>query len=161
TLTRLTWREAEIMVAKVASEKTLPSEVLEQVVMRTDGVPLFVEELTKAVLESDWLQEGERSYELAAPLPALAIPATLSDSLMARLDRLAAAKPVAQLGAVIGRQFSHSLLRAVSLLDEKALREALGRLVDAQLLYQRGVLPDRIYTFKHALIQETAYHSLL
>jgi class 3 adenylate cyclase/predicted ATPase len=161
TLTRLTAREAEIMVANVAGDKRLPRDVLEHVVTKTDGVPLFVEELTKMVLESDWLQEREASYELAAPLPSLAIPATLSDSLMARLDRLATAKPVAQLGAVIGRQFSYALLRAVSALDEDTLRLALGRLVAAQMLYQRGVLPQTIYMFKHALIQEAAYQSLL
>jgi len=161
TVTRLAYSEARTMVVSVAADKALPAEVLEQVVKRTDGVPLFVEELTTMVLESGWLQEKEGGYELTRPLPVLAIPATLSDSLMARLDRLDTAKPVAQLGSVIGRQFSYSLLRAVSSLDEEALRHALGRLVASQMLYQRGVLPQAVYAFKHALIQETAYQSLL
>src|SRR5262249_12422722 len=103
TLTRLTREQAEIMVTRVAAEKELPADVLHQVVTKTDGVPLFVEELTKMVLESGWLQESETRYELTRPLPQLAIPATLADSLMARLDRLSSVKPAAQLAAVIGR----------------------------------------------------------
>ena len=143
------------MASNVAADRTLPSEVLDHVVTRTDGVPLFVEELTRMVLESDWLQEHEHGYELTRPIPALAIPATLSDSLMARLDRLAAAKSVAQLGAVIGRQFSYSLLRAVSPIEEDALRRALSRLIDAQMLHQRGVPPHAIYD--HGFMAEASY----
>jgi predicted ATPase len=130
-------------------------------VTKTDGVPLFVEELAKMVLESGLLREGEHHYELTGPLPPLAIPATLHDSLMARLDRLATVKDVAQLGATIGRTFAYELLQAVSPLDEATLQHGLRQLVEAELVYQRGVLPQATYTFKHALIQDAAYQSLL
>ena len=135
--------------------------MLQQVVTKTDGVPLFVEELTKTVLESGLLRETEEHYALTGPLPPLAIPATLHDSLMARLDRLATVKAVAQLGAVLGRTFAYEVLQAVTPLDEASLQQALARLVDAELLYQRGVPPQATYLFKHALIQEAAYQSLL
>jgi len=161
TLNRLTRRQVAEMSGRVAHGKTLPPEVVEQVVARTDGVPLFVEELTKMVLESALLQEREDRYELTGPLPPLAIPTTLHDSLMARLDRLATVKGVAQLGATLGREFSYELLQAVSPLDAAALQQALTRLVEVELLYQRGVPPQATYLFKHALIQEAAYQSLL
>lgn len=161
TLTRLTPRQVEVMVERVAKGKSFPAEVLQQVVVKTDGVPLFVEELTKMVLESGLLREQENRYELAGPLAPLTIPSTLQDSLMARLDRLATVKETAQLGATLGREFSYELLQAVSLQDEAMLRSELAQLVDAELLYQRGVPPHIRYTFKHALIQETAYQSLL
>jgi predicted ATPase len=135
--------------------------VVEQIVAKTDGVPLFVEELTKMMLESGLLREGEERYELAGPLPPLAIPATLQDSLMARLDRLATVKDVAQLGATIGRTFAYELLQAVSPLDEITLQQGLRQLVEAELVYQRGIPPQAVYTFKHALIQDAAYQSLL
>jgi predicted ATPase len=141
--------------------KALPAEVHQQVVARTDGVPLFVEELTRMVLESGLLREREDRYELTGPLPPLAIPTTLHDSLMARLDRLAAVKDVAQLGATLGRTFAYELLRAVTPLDDAALQQALAQLVAAELLYQRGAPPQATYLFKHALIQEAAYQSLL
>src|SRR5262249_14377715 len=128
---------------------------------KTDGVPLFVEELTKMVLESGLLQEREECYTLTGPLPPLAIPATLQDALMARLDQLASAKAVAQLGATIGREFTYELLRAVAPLDELELWRGLVQLVQAEVLYQRGALPQATYLFKHALIQEAAYQSLL
>jgi tetratricopeptide (TPR) repeat protein len=161
TLNRLTRSQVAEMAQRVAGGRRLPAEVVEQIVTKTDGVPLFVEELTKAVLESGWLRETGTRYELAGPLPSLAIPATLQDSLMARLDRLVTAKGLAQLGAVIGRQFSYELLHAVSHLDEATLQRELARLVEAELLYQRGVPPQTTYTFKHALIQDAAYQSLL
>jgi class 3 adenylate cyclase/predicted ATPase len=161
TLTRLTPKQVEVMVDKVAKGKTLPAEVLQQVVTKTDGVPLFVEELTKMVLESGLLRELENRYEMVGPLAPLAIPSTLKDSLMARLDRLATVKETAQLGATLGREFSYELLQAVSLRDEVTLRRELAQLVDAELLYQRGVPPQIRYIFKHALIQGTAYQSLL
>jgi tetratricopeptide (TPR) repeat protein len=135
--------------------------VLQELVRKTDGVPLFVEELTKMVLESGLLQEVDRRYELTGPLPPLAIPATLHDSLMARLDRLAAVKGVAQLGATLGREFSYELLHAVSPWDEATVHRGLQQLVEAELVYQRGVPPQATYTFKHALIQEAAYQALL
>ena len=161
TLQRLPRAQVPQMVRRVAGGKTLPPEVVEQIVTKTDGVPLFVEELTKMVLESGLLQEREDRYELTGPLPPLAIPATLHDSLMARLDRLATVKAVAQLGATIGRTFAYELLQAVSPVDETMLQHGLRQLVEAELVYQHGVLPQAIYTFKHALIQDAAYQSLL
>jgi predicted ATPase len=161
TLSRLTRKQTETMVERVIGSKGLPAEVLTQIVSKTDGVPLFVEELTKMVVESGLLHEREGRYELVDSLPPLAIPATLQDSLMARLDRVSAVKEVAQLGATIGRTFPLELLQAVSPIDEEALREALSRLVDTELLYQGGFPPHTTYTFKHVLIQETAYNSML
>ena len=125
------------MSVRVAGDKALPPEVVEQIVAKTDGVPLFVEELTKTVLESGLLREGEERYELTGPLPPLAIPTTLHDSLMARLDRLATVKDVAQLGATIGRTFAYELLQG-SLLDDATLQHSLWQLVEAELVYQRG-----------------------
>jgi predicted ATPase len=149
------------MVEQVAGGKALPAEVRQQIVAKTDGVPLFVEELTKMVLESELLREREDHYELTEPLPSLAIPTTLQDSLMARLDRLAAVKAVAQLGATLGRAFPYEVLRAVSTLDEGTLQHALAQLVEAELLYQQDVPPQATYLFTPALIQDTAYQSLL
>jgi len=161
TLPRLPQRQAAEMTARVAHGKVLPPEMVEQVVAKTDGVPLFVEELTKMVLESGLLQEREERYELRGPLPPLAIPATLHDSLMARLDRLAAVKGLAQLGATLGREFSYELLHAVSPWDEETLQRGLQQLVEAEFLYQQGLPPHATYLFKHALIQDAAYQSLL
>jgi predicted ATPase len=161
TLPRLPRHEATEMTGRVAHGKALPAEVVEQVVAKTDGVPLFVEELTKMVLESGLLQERDDRYELTGPLPPLAIPTTLHDSLMARLDRLAAVKGLAQLGATLGREFSYALLQAVSPWDEGTLRWGLHQLVEAELLYQQGLPPQATYLFKHVLIQEAAYQSLL
>lgn len=161
TLTRLTRQQVEGMIHEVTRGKTLPAEVLEQIVNKTDGVPLFVEELTKTVLESTLLKERPDRYDLTGPLPPLAIPSTLRDSLMARLDRLATVKEVAQLGATLGREFSYQLLRAVAPMDEGTLQHEIGRLVGAELLYQRGVPPQSSYIFKHALVQEAAYESQL
>jgi predicted ATPase len=149
------------MVSRVAGGKTLPAEVLEQIVARTDGVPLFVEELTKTVLESGLLTDAGDRYEIVAPLPALAIPATLQDSLMARLDRLARDKELAQTAAVIGREFSHALLAAVADRPEPELQTALDRLVSSELVFRRGVSHNATYSFKHALVQDAAYQSLL
>jgi predicted ATPase len=161
TLNRLTRKQVETMVNRVTGGKSLPNEVIQQVVTKTDGVPLFVEELTKMVLESGLLREQDGHYELTGPLPLLAIPTTLQDSLMARLDRLATVKEVAQLGATLGREFTYELLKAVSPLDETSLQRELTRLVEAELVYQRGLPPQSRYFFKHALIQEAAYQSLL
>ncbi|RMF92199.1 MAG: adenylate cyclase [Nitrospinota bacterium] len=161
TLQRLTRPQTTLMVKRLTRGKTLPPAVLDQIVTKTDGVPLFVEELTKMVLESGLVREDGAQYVLTGPLPPLAIPTTLHDSLMARLDRLAAVKGIAQLGATIGRQFSYTLLQTVSPLEETALQHALAQLVEAELLYQQGFLPQANYRFKHALIQEVAYQSLL
>ena len=161
TLRHLTGPQVEAMVRQVAQGKTVPAEVVRQIVAKTDGVPLFVEEITKTVLESGWLRQAAGGYELTGPLPPLAIPATLHDALMARLDRLSAAKTVAQLGATLGRTFSYEVLQAVSPLDEATLQRRLRQLVEAELVYQHGVPPQATYLFKHALIQNAAYQSLL
>jgi class 3 adenylate cyclase len=161
TLPRLPRRQAAELTGRVAHGKALPPMVVEQVVAQTDGVPLFVEELTKMVLESGLLQEHDERYDLTGPLPPLAIPATLHDSLMARLDRLATVKSLAQLGAALGREFSYELLQAVSPWDERTLRHGLHQLVAAEFLYQQGLPPHATYRFKHALIQDAAYQSLL
>jgi TOMM system kinase/cyclase fusion protein len=160
-LHRLPRRQAAEMTSRVAHGRALPPEVVDQVVAKTDGVPLFVEELTKMVLESRLLQERGDRYALTGPVPPLAIPATLHDSLMARLDRLATVKGLAQLGATLGREFSYELLHAVSVLDEGTLQQGLHQLVEAEFLYQQGLPPQATYRFKHALIQEAAYQSLL
>lgn len=161
TLSRFGAAQVEAMITHVAAGKTLPSAVLEQIAARTDGIPLFIEEITKSVLESGLLREGPEHYELTGPLLPLAIPSTLQDALMARLDRLLTAKGVAQLGAVIGRHFSYKLLQAVASLDDATLQRELARLVEAELLYQQGVPPQATYMFKHRLIQEAAQQSLL
>jgi class 3 adenylate cyclase/predicted ATPase len=147
TLNRLDRRGRSALIAQIAGDKALPDEVVDQIVDRTDGVPLFIEELTKSVLESG--------------VPLVGIPTTLHDSLMARLDRLASVRLVAQIGAAIGRQFSYALLRAVSDLPEDELHAALARLVASELVFQRGTLSEAVYTFKHALVQDAAHGSLL
>ncbi len=160
-LNRLDRRDRTALVAQIAGSKMLPDEVVSQIADRTDGVPLFVEELTKSVLESGLLREENDRYVLDRPLQSLAIPMTLHASLLARLDRLASARPVAQIGAAIGRQFSYALVRAVSRLPEDDLQAAFGQLVASELVFQRGTLPDAVYSFKHALVQDTAHGSLL
>lgn len=149
------------MIRRVAQGNVLPDEIVADVLTKTDGVPLFIEELTKTLLESGLLEQRDDRYQLAGPLPPLAIPDTLHDSLMARLDRLSATKALAQLGAVIGREFSYPLLKAVSPWNEDLLQQGLAQLVGAELLYQQGALPHATYRFKHALIRDAAYQSLL
>jgi predicted ATPase len=146
-LNRLDRRDRTALVEQIVGGKPLPSEVIDQIADRTDGVPLFVEELTKSVLESG--------------VPLRGIPTTLHDSLMARLDRLASVRQVAQIGAAIGREFSYALLRDVSRLPEEELQTSLARLVASELVFQRGAPPDAIYSFKHALVQDAAHSSLL
>lgn len=160
-LNRLGRRQAKAMINRVTAGKALPEEVMEQIVAKTDGVPLFLEELTKTVLESGLLREENDAYILNTVLTPLAIPSTLQDSLMARLDRLAPVKGIAQIGAAIGREFSYRLLEAVSPIDGPALQDALRQLMSAELLYGRGDPPDSTYVFKHALVQDTAYATLL
>ncbi len=161
TLPRMPRRQSEEMVLRVTGGKPVPAEVLAQIVAKTDGIPLFIEELVKTILAAGLVQEDTGRYVLTGPLPPLAIPTTLQDALMARLDRLAVVKEVAQLGAVLGREFSYELLRAVALQDEGTLPQALAQLMEAELLYQRGLPPHATYVFKHALIQDAAYQSLL
>jgi len=157
TLDRLPRAQAEVMVQEVIGDKAFPTEVFQQIVSKTDGVPLFVEELTKMVLESGF----DVGAQHAAPSFQLGIPTTLQDALMARLDRLATAKEVAQLGATLGREFSYELLHTISPSDEVTLQQGLRQLVEAELIYQRGLPPQATYLFKHALIQDAAYQSLL
>jgi predicted ATPase/class 3 adenylate cyclase len=161
TVSRLSHAQVEQIVNRITDGKLLPTAVLQQIIAKTDGVPLFIEELTKAILESGQLKEVDGHYELTGSLSTFAIPATLQDSLMARLDRLVSAKSIAQLAAVMGRQFAYDLLSIVSQLDEATLQRELGRLVEAEIVYQRGVPPQATYTFKHALIQDAAAQSLL
>jgi predicted ATPase len=161
TLTRLGHPQVQAMITSLTGGRALPAAVVEQVVAKTDGVPLFVEKLVKMLLESGLVREAGDHYVLTSPLPSLAIPSTLHDSLMARLDRLTTVKEVAQLGATLGRTFAYELLQAVSPLDEATLQQGLRQLVEAELVYQRGVPPQATYMFKHALIQEAAYQSLL
>jgi predicted ATPase len=161
SLNRLTPRQRTEMIAGVTGGKALPEEIAAQIIDRTDGVPLFVEELTKAVLESGILTDTGNRFNAAGPVVPLAIPASLQASLLARLDRLAPAREVAQIGAALGRQFSHELLSAVAPMPPAQLDEALGQLVASELVYRRGTPPDAEYTFKHALVQDAAYSTLL
>jgi predicted ATPase len=161
SLTRLNRRNGAALIERVTAGKTLPEEVMDQILARTDGVPLFVEELTKTVLETGLLQEQDDHYVLNRPLPSMAIPTTLHASLMARLDRLAPVREVAQIGAVVGREFSYELLSTVVELPKERLDEALAQLVRSELIFCRGEIPQAVYTFKHALVRDAAYSGLL
>jgi predicted ATPase len=160
-LNRLERPQVEALITQRAGGKTLPAEVVQHIVAKTDGVPLYVEELTKMLLASPLLREEESQYVLTGPLRTVAIPDTLQDALMARLDQLNTAKEVAQFGAVLGREFPYELLAAIAPQDEETLQVGLAQLVGAELLYQRGRPPRARYIFKHALIQDAAYASLL
>jgi class 3 adenylate cyclase/predicted ATPase len=160
-LNRLNRRDRIALAAQIAGGKALPDEVVEQIVDRTDGVPLFVEELTKSVLESGLLREERDRYVLDRALPPFAIPTSLHASLLARLDRLASVRLVAQVGAAVGREFSYALLHAICRLPEEELQTALARLVASELVFQRGTPPEAVYSFKHALVQDAAHGSLL
>jgi predicted ATPase/DNA-binding winged helix-turn-helix (wHTH) protein len=160
-LNRLDRRERIALASHTAGGKALPDEVLGQIAGRTDGVPLFVEELTKSVLESGLLRVETDRYALDGALPPFAIPTTLHGSLLARLDRLASVRHVAQIGATIGHEFSYGVVHAVSDLPEDALRGALAGLVASELVFQRGTPPDAVYSFKHALVQDAAHGTLL
>jgi len=160
-LNRLDRRDRIVLVEMTAGGKSLPDEVVAQIADHADGVPLFVEELTKSVLESGLLREEGDRYVLDRTLPPFAIPTSLHASLLARLDRLASARPVAQIGAAIGRQFHYALLHAVSRLPEDELHRALTRLVASQLVLQRGTPPDAVYSFKHGLVQDAVHDTLL
>ena len=160
TLNRLGERDIASMIDRVVGNKMLPPNIRQDIIERTDGIPLFVEEMTKAVLEA----EGEGAAAQAVsmvPSPMLAVPASLHASLMARLDRLGPAKELAQVGAAIGREFSHALLAAVVRKPETELQSALNRLVEAGLLFRQGTPPNATYLFKHALVQDAAYGTLL
>jgi class 3 adenylate cyclase/tetratricopeptide (TPR) repeat protein len=160
-LTRLSRAQGASIVLRVANNKPLPADLVAQIVDKTDGVPLFLEELAKAVLESNMVHELPDRYEYSGKLEKLAIPSTLRDSLMARLDRLLPVKEIAQIGAVLGREFSYELVHALSPMSEAQLTEALDKLVGSELVFRRGTPPNATYIFKHALVQDAAYESLL
>jgi class 3 adenylate cyclase len=160
TINPLAEREVSAIIDRLVGNKPIPASIRQDIVERTDGIPLFIEEMTKAVLEADSQPTAERTVA-AAPSPALAVPASLHASLMARLDRLGPAKEVAQIGAAIGRAFSHALLAAVVRKPEPELASALDRLIAAGLLFRQGVPPYATYLFKHALVQDAAYGTLL
>ena len=160
TINRLAQHDIEAMIDRVVGNKLIPAGVRKDIIERTDGIPLFVEEMTKAVLEAGTEEEAQRTAA-TVPSTALAVPASLHASLMARLDRLGAAREVAQIGAAIGREFSHALLGAVISKPEADLGSALERLIDAGLLFRQGVPPHATYLFKHALVQDAAYGTLL
>ncbi len=160
TINRLAQRDIEAMTDGVVGNKLIPVSIRQDIIERTDGIPLFVEEMTKAVLEAEGDSEARRAAA-AVPSPALAVPASLHASLMARLDRLGPAKELAQIGAAIGREFSHALLAAVVRKPETELGSALDRLIQSGLLFRHGVPPHATYLFKHALVQDAAYGTLL
>ena len=160
-LNKLAKAATQAIVRRVTGGKSLPDVLLDEISSRTDGVPLFVEEMTKAVLESGALREDWDAFHLTGPLSALAIPNTLHDSLMARLDRLEPVKEVAQIASIIGRAFDHEMIVALSGMTEDRLADALGKLVDAELVFRRGTPPQASYLFKHALVRDAAHESLL
>ena len=161
TLAKLTRPQTAAIVSRLAGGKALPADLLEQILGKTDGVPLFIEELTRSILESGDLREAVDRWEYAGSAGSLAIPATLRDSLMARLDRFTPVKEIAQIGAAIGREFSYELIAAVAPHAKPALDQALAQLTESGLAFQQGTPPDAVYTFKHALVKDAAYDSLL
>jgi predicted ATPase len=160
-LNRLPKRQRAEMIVRVTGGKALPREIADQIVDRTDGVPLFIEELTKTVLESGIVTEAGDHYAVTGPVVPLAIPTTLHASLLARLDRLAPTREVVQIAAALGRVFSHELISAVATMSQQQIDDALAQLVSADLIFRRGTPPDAEYTFKHALVQDAAYGTLL
>jgi predicted ATPase len=161
SLNRLPPRERAEMIVHVTGGKTLPRAIAEQIIDRTDGVPLFIEELTKSVVESGSMTDNGDHYSLAGPVVPLAIPTTLQASLLARLDRLAPTREVVQIAATLGRQFSYELISAVADMQQSRLEGALEQLIRAELVFRRGTPPDATYIFKHALVQDAAYSTLL
>ncbi|WP_027555879.1 adenylate/guanylate cyclase domain-containing protein [Bradyrhizobium sp. Cp5.3] len=161
SLSRLPHRQRAEMIMRVTGGKALPREIVEGIIDRTDGIPLFIEELTKAVIESGMLADAGDRFDARGPVPRLAIPTSLHASLLARLDRLAPVREMAQIGAALGRSFSHELISAVAAMPQQQVDGALAQLVSAELVFQRGIPPDAEYTFKHALVQDAAYSTML
>ena len=161
TLNRLARRQSMELIGQVSAGRPIPTEMADQILAKTEGIPLFIEELTKTVLESGLLADDGGGHVLHGALPPMAIPSTLQDSLMARLERRSPVKEVAQIGSVIGREFTYEMMLAVSTMDTGELTEALASLVGAELVYVRGAPPEATYVFKHALVQDAAYASLL
>ena len=149
------------MIVHLTGGKALPQEIADHIVDRTDGVPLFIEELTKSVVESGLVEEADGHYAATGPVAPLAIPTSLQASLLARLDRLATSREIAQIGAALGRSFSHELISAVAQVPQRQLDDTLEQLVQAELIFREGTPPDAEYTFKHALVQDAAYSTLL
>ena len=160
TLSPLDPRDVSVLIDQIVGNKPLPANIRQDIIERTDGIPLFVEEMTKAVLEAECEDEARRTAA-SVPSPAMAVPASLHASLMARLDRLGSAKELAQIGAAIGREFSHALLAAVGGKPEAKLEMELDSIIRAGLLFRQGVPPNATYLFKHALVQDAAYGLLL
>lgn len=161
TINRMERPDVEVLIAQRTGGKPMPGEVVDYIFDKTDGIPLYVEELTKALLDADFLAEQGNGYQLTRPLSGVTIPVTLQDLLMARLDRLPSLREVAQVGAILGREFGYEMLQAIASLEETTLQNGLDQLVDAELLYQRGRRPQARYIFKHALVHDAAYQSLL
>ena len=161
TLSRLPPKQRAQMMGHMTGGKVLPKEIAEQIIDRTDGVPLFIEELTKAVIEGGIVTDAGDRYAVAGPIGPLAIPTSLHASLLARLDRLAPTREVAQIGATLGRSFSYELINAVVRMPQHQIDDALAQLANAQLIFQRGTPPDAEYAFKHALLRDAAYSTLL
>jgi tetratricopeptide (TPR) repeat protein len=161
SLNRLPLRQRAEMITHVTGGKILPKEIADQIIDRTDGIPLFIEELTKAVVESGVLTETDDGYKVVGPVAPLSIPTTLHASLLARLDRLAPTREVAQTAAALGRKFTYELISSVATMSKPQLDDALAQLVTAELIFRRGTPPDAEYTFKHALVQDAAYSTLL
>jgi len=161
SLGRLPPHQRAEMITRVAAGRTLPKEVEDEIIDRTDGIPLFVEEMTKAVIESGVLTDVGGCFTMAKPMPALAIPTTLIASLLARLDRSAPMRQVAQIGAALGREFSYELISAVAPMPQESLDDALTQLMNSELVFRRGNPPGAEYSFKHALVQDAAYSTLL
>ena len=160
-LSRLTVDSCDNVIRNLTGGRTLPQGVRDEILQKADGVPLFVEEITKTLLESDMLREQDGEYVLAVPIAALSVPSTLKDSLSSRLDRLSIVKEIAQIGSVIGRRFSGEMMAAVSGYATDALESALSALVEAEIVFRSGSGDTPTYTFKHALIRDAAYESLL
>jgi predicted ATPase len=161
TLSRLGQRESKALVGGVAGGRALPGEILDRIIEHTDGIPLCIEELTRTLLEGGLLREENGKYTLSGAPTTLAIPSSLHDSLMARLDRLGPAKEVAQIGAVIGREFTYGMVKAVANRPDDRLQDDFSRLVEAGLIFRRGGSPQTSFAFKHALVQDPAYGTLL
>jgi class 3 adenylate cyclase/predicted ATPase len=161
SLNRMGRNQSATLIDHLTRSASLPASMLNEIVSKADGVPLFVEELTKAVLESGMLKRSGDRYELNAVPAAITIPTTLQDSLIARLDRLGPVREVAQVGACIGREFSHELIASILPMDASTVRHAMDQLVVSELVFRRGAPPDAVYTFKHALVQDAAYAMLL
>ena len=160
TINRLAQREVDAVIDGVVGNRFIPANIRQDIIERTDGIPLFVEEMTKAVLDAEGVGAAAQAISMV-PSPVLAVPASLHASLMERLDRLGRAKEVAQIGAAIGREFSHALLAAVACKSQAELQSALDRLIESGLLSRQGVPPHATYLFKHALVQDAAYGTLL